>query len=166
MISFFAPGVPKPGGSKRAFVNPKTGRAIVTEDCKGNREWRAVVADCASLAMAGSPPLEGPLRVDVVFHLLRPKAHYRQNRRWFDGRQIRESAPPHPTTRPDATKLWRAAEDSLKAICWADDAQVVEQHVYKRYSDRSGAEIRITPLAPASVAAESHQGLFPERIPS
>lgn len=143
MISFFVPGVPKPGGSKRAFVNPKTGRAIITDDCKGNRDWRAVVADSARLHTGDGPPLDCPLRLEVVFHLLRPKGHFGSGK---NAGQVRSSAPAFPTVKPDTTKLLRALEDALTGIIWRDDALVVEQEVSKRYSDRTGAEVRVFPL--------------------
>ena len=46
-VSFLVPGIPQPGGSKRAFAfrraNGKLG-VRVTDDAKGNKPWRAVVA--------------------------------------------------------------------------------------------------------------------------
>ena len=33
-ISFWVPGIPKPAGSKRGFVNRKTGGVIITDACK------------------------------------------------------------------------------------------------------------------------------------
>ena len=166
MISFFCAGIPRPGGSKRASAIyrkgpngpvPVTvnGRVLVNvrEDCQKTRDWRAVVADCGRQAMEAAGrlgPFSCPLRVDVVFHLLRPKWHFGSGK---NAGQVRASAPAHPAVRPDLTKAWRSTEDSLNGICWTDDALIVEQYVRKVYSDRSGAEIKITVLEPVKAVA-------------
>lgn len=133
-IQFFVPGVPAPGGSKRAFRNKHTGRVVVVDDCRRNKDWRATVGICASEAI--HDPLSGPVGVEVVFFMPRPKGH-------FGKRGLRPAAPTYPTTRPDATKLWRAAEDALKGIAWSDDSQVVLQTVIKAYSEKPGLWVRI-----------------------
>jgi Holliday junction resolvase RusA-like endonuclease len=139
-ITFFVPGMPAPGGSKRAFRGPG-GRILVTEDCRRSRPWRAVVQVTAHAAHA-APPLEGPLRLTVTFTLPRPRAHYGR-------RGLRPSAPPYPTTRPDLTKLLRALEDACTGLLWRDDSAIVEQVVGKRYGDVPGAAVRVEMLIPA-----------------
>lgn len=128
MIRFTVPGIPAPGGSKRAFYNKRTGRAMLTDDCRRNAPWRAAVAWTAKKYI--SEPLAGPILVEVEFRLPRPKGHYRTGR---NKHLLRDGAPRYPITKPDATKLWRAAEDALKGIAWLDDSQVVSQRVQKAY---------------------------------
>lgn len=70
-ITLEVPGVPAPGGSKKSLGN---GRMI--DDCKRNPEWRAVVAWTALQELRSLPPMDGPLAVDVVFWMPRPKYHY------------------------------------------------------------------------------------------
>jgi Holliday junction resolvase RusA-like endonuclease len=127
MIRMFAPGLPVPGGSKRAFV--VKGKAVVT-DTSGSRgrEWRAVLRVAAQTAYRGLP-LHGPLALTVTFFLPRPKSHYAKNG------TLRPRAPRWPSTRPDATKLLRAVEDALNRVLWHDDAQIVTQSVGKQYAD-------------------------------
>jgi Holliday junction resolvase RusA-like endonuclease len=137
-IAFFVPGMPAPGGSKRAFRTPG-GRILVTEDCRRSRPWRAVVQVAAHAAHA-APPLEGPLRLTVTFTMPRPRGHYGR-------RGLRPSAPPYPTTRPDCTKLLRALEDSCTGLLWRDDATIVEQHVAKVYGTVPGAAVRVEVLS-------------------
>lgn len=48
-VAFTVLGKPQPAGSKRAFVNPKNGRAIVTEDNKKSKPWKQQVAVAAQL---------------------------------------------------------------------------------------------------------------------
>lgn len=134
-INFYVAGVPAPGGSKKAFVNPKTGRAIIVDDAKNNTSWRERVAAEAS-RVPGIRPLDGPLSLEITFFVLRPRSHIGKRGR-------RPSAPVWPAVRPDITKLVRALEDALKSICWHDDAQIVMQTAIKRYSDIAGARVRI-----------------------
>lgn len=116
-------GVPIPQGSKSAFV--VGGRAVITEGKKSAslKEWRAAIAACARLWLQqnGSPaPLDGPVSVDVVFYLPRPK-----------------SAPKRvivPATKPDADKLVRSTLDALSKIAYTDDARIVDLNIRKRFA--------------------------------
>lgn len=137
-ITFFVPGIPSPGGSKRAFRTPN-GKIVVREDAKRSAPWRSVVQLAARTAHAGAP-LEGPLRLALVFVLPRPKGHTGK-------RGLRASAPSYPATRPDTTKLIRALEDACTAILWRDDAQIVEQTARKVYGVRVGVEVTVACLA-------------------
>lgn len=142
MTSFFVPGIPQPGGSKRGFV--VNGRAVITEDAKKSKPWRAVVALAARDAMAGAPPMDAPLRLVVVFVLPRPKGH-------FGRRGLLPSARPWPSTKPDTTKLLRALEDACTGIVWRDDTQVVQQLAWKVYGPIPGAAVSIA-LPDGSIA--------------
>ncbi len=141
-ITFFVPGLPQPGGSKKAFVNPKTDQVVVVDDCKKNKPWRADVKAFAMLAHAG-PPLSGPLALDVLFIMPRPKGHCGSGK---NSSVIKASAPKFPEKKPDSTKLLRALEDALTGVLWIDDAQIVTQRVLKRFSvdGRIGAEVVVS----------------------
>jgi Holliday junction resolvase RusA-like endonuclease len=147
-------GKPQPAGSKRAFVNPRTKRAIVVDDAKGSRPWKQQVAGAALDACGGEPPLlEGPLVLTVTFYLQRPKGHYRTGR---NAELLRAAAPPYPVVKPDTTKLLRAVEDALTGIAWRDDAQVVCQAASKHYGLPERCEIEVdrapTPIGLAVAA--------------
>jgi Holliday junction resolvase RusA-like endonuclease len=137
VIVFRVRGIPRPGGSKRAFYRPGMKHAVITEDCKRSKDWRQDVKAAALAAWSG-PPLTTPLRMDVRFIVPRPQSHYRTGRR---AAEIRESAPYYCTKRPDATKLMRSTEDALTGILWRDDSQVVYQTAQKVYGEQPGAEI-------------------------
>lgn len=140
-ITLRVAGVPAPGGSKRAFVNRRTGRAIVVEDCKRNKTWREDVRAVAIEAMQGRELLTGPLQVFVTFYLPRPKNHYRTGKH---SGELKSNAPWYHITKPDATKLWRSTEDALTGIIWRDDAQVAEQVIQKHYAAKPGAVITVS----------------------
>jgi Holliday junction resolvase RusA-like endonuclease len=142
ILDIFIPGIPKPGGSKRAFKHRHTDRIIVTDDAKGNADWKRDVKVFAHMAHP-APPLDGPLAVSVVFIMPRPKWHFGTG---GNSGKVKSSAPMHPTTKPDATKLWRSTEDALTGVLWLDDAQVVEQSVKKIYGDTPGAQVTVWQL--------------------
>ncbi len=143
-VRFFVPGRPIPGGSKRGFVNPRTGAVIITEAAgKANKDWRTMVV-AACLEVFKLPPLEGSLKLQIDFRMPRPQSHYGSGR---NKGALKPNAPYYHAIRPDTTKLIRALEDALTHVLWKDDAQVTIQHVIKRYADTNpGALVEVTPL--------------------
>ncbi len=143
-ISFFVPGIPAPGGSKK-FVGfaKSTGRAILVDAAgQRNKDWRASVATVAAACMSGVAPLEGPLAVRLTFLMPRPKGHRKPSG------DMRNGAPMYPTSRPDALKLARSAEDAMTGIVWRDDAQTVRLEAEKHYADgrACGCEVTVQTL--------------------
>ena len=144
-IKFFVPGLPQPGGSKKGFYNPKTGRVVVVEDAKKNKPWREDVKGFALDAYSGLP-LACPLSLEVMFYLPRPKRHFGSGR---NADRLKPSAPPYPTVKPDCTKLLRALEDALTGVLYQDDVLIVSQVVGKRYAEdgRIGASVTLRKAA-------------------
>ncbi len=144
-IRFFAPGIPAPGGSKRGFAIKKggayTGRvAIVDSGGERTKTWRQDVALAAftSMKQADLAPFTCPIEMELLFHMPRPKAHYRSDRV-----TLRPQCPQYHSIRPDCLKLARSTEDALTGICYADDSLIVKETIEKAYSDRSGCWIVI-----------------------
>jgi Holliday junction resolvase RusA-like endonuclease len=144
MIAFTVWGKPEPAGSKRAFVNPKTQRAIVTDANKNAKPWQAEVKQRAIGALPDDFRMyRGPLMLQLTFSQPRPKGHYGTGR---NAGVVKASAPRWPATRPDVLKLARAVEDALTGIIWADDAQIVVEQLNKVYSEPARCDVRIEPL--------------------
>lgn len=151
-ISFFVPGLAKPAGSKRAFVNKKTMRAIVVDDCKKSADWKSDVRASASAHYPG-PLLNEPLKMTLEFVMPRPKAHSRAGK---NSAMLRDDAPFFHTSAPDATKLTRGVEDALTNVIWTDDKLVVIQHITKLYGPRPGVMVLIEPATkPDAAVVES-----------
>ncbi len=146
-ITFFVPGVPAPGGSKRAFAFiGKDGRphSRVTDDAgQRNKDWRATVALVASLHF--NAPLDGPLGCEFCFVMPRLRGHYGTGR---NAAVLKPGAPKWPTVKPDVLKLTRSTEDALTGIAWRDDALVAWQSAMKLYGDRPGCWISVTDEMP------------------
>lgn len=149
-------GSPAPQGSKKGFVNKKTGRAIVVEQLQDRvKTWReavktaaleATTVDCdhePRTCVAHRTPILGcPVVVKMVFTMRKPASAPKRFRSW-------------PSKMPDLSKLCRATEDALTdAGIWEDDARVVEySRLAKVYPfedrdalDAPGVRIVVTPL--------------------
>lgn len=124
-IQFHVPGLPKPQGSKR-----HVGKGRLVESSKDLKAWRRKVSVAARDAFVGVGPYAGPVFVDLLFRLSRPKSHYRTGR---FAHQLRDDAPDWVTTRPDVDKLVRGCLDALSGYAYVDDAMVVSLYTSKRY---------------------------------
>ena len=143
-ISFFVEGKAQPAGSKRGFAMKKggayTGRVIITDDNPKSKGWKETVKDAAK-KVAPKVPLTCPIKLRVCFYVARPMGHFGTGK---NAAILKPSAPQFPVVKPDTTKLLRGLEDACTSLIWRDDAQIVSQHVYKRYGDRPGAQVEVS----------------------
>lgn len=115
MIEIVCYGRPAPQGSKR-FVGVSRrgkGKGIMIESSSYVKPWRDDVR-MAALRVKPDRPLDGALRVRMVFTVRKPASAPRKGRAY-------------PRTRPDLSKLARSTEDALtSAGLWTDDGRVTE----------------------------------------
>lgn len=150
-VTFTVRGTPFPQGSKKAMpiyrkVGGKrvfTGRVAMVDDNKqGLAAWRTPVTLRCRQAMSRRAPLDGPVRVDIVFYLKRPAGHYGTGR---NAGILKPSAPLFPSVKPDLDKLERATMDALTAGgAFTDDARVVALSSTKVYADAHDPGATIT----------------------
>src|SRR5262245_13510375 len=106
-------GAPAPQGSK-SFKGMVNGHAIMVESSKKVKPWRQDVKAAAIAARNGSPPIDGPISLRMVFTVPKPTSAPKR-RRTFAMRK------------PDLSKLARSTEDALvDGGLIADDARIVE----------------------------------------
>lgn len=150
-IAFDVRGLPVAQGTARAFV--AGGKARIATD--SNRPsspigaWRVAIADEARDAITGRPPIAGPVRVELVFRLPRPRSHFLPANGSRPVPVLRIAAPVFVTSKPDADKLARAALDALTGVVFGDDAQVGQLRVTKRYVEAQegpGVHVAVSPL--------------------
>lgn len=140
-------GLPAPQGSKRAFVNKKSGKVSLVESAGDKvKTWRDDVRNAAIDAAdrAGWVAPEHGVLVDLHFYLPRPKGHYRTGK---NAGLLRVDAPVGHITRPDKDKLERSTNDALTSSgVIRDDSCIVGGLVWKHYADGRlpGAIITIT----------------------
>ena len=126
-------GDPAPQGSKRIIK----GRLIEASSTK-LKKWRAAIAQaCLSVVNEDHKLMIGPVRVEVIFYLPRPKSVPKHKRPW-------------PIVPPDLDKLCRGLLDGIgqSEVIWGDDSQVIELTAWKAYADdcAPGAQVRIEAL--------------------
>jgi Holliday junction resolvase RusA-like endonuclease len=128
VCEFLVDGVPVPQGSKNAWVNKGTGKAVMyDQNTEKLAPWRQRVSYEARQCYNGDR-IEGPVLLVVEFRFLRPKSVRRE----------------FPAVKPDVDKLLRALCDGITdSGIWRDDAQVVTCHVKKVYADRAGVHVQV-----------------------
>lgn len=135
-MDFFVRGIPAPQGSKR-----HVGNGVMIESSKKVKPWREDVRQAAMAAAGGAAPITGPVRVNVLFHLHKP----RTAPKW---RFL-------PMVKPDIDKLVRSTLDALKSAgVYLDDSQVCELYTAKEYSLLSGATITVSEMTRADTQKE------------
>ena len=148
-------GRPAPQGSKKYAGhrrNSASGRisAVLVEQSKRVKPWRALVTAAARLALIAShirEPLDGPLEAEVVFTVRKPASAPKRRRTW-------------PTTRDsgDIDKLLRSTFDGIAdAQAVADDARIIRVTAVKAFPNEHpealpepGAIIRLYTLPGAA----------------
>lgn len=132
-------GEPATGGSKIPG-KAKNGKLFVRDDNPRAREWKDRVGQVAGELMRNRELYQGPLALSVKFYRPRPKGHYTSKG------ALTRSAPRHPTTKPDLTKLIRPLEDALRGIVFKDDAQICHTDATKSYGEPARVEVKVMVL--------------------
>lgn len=139
VIHIVVPGIPKPQPRARAYAR---GDHAAMYDPKTANGWKNSVA-AAAIPHRPAKPLTGPLRVDIVFYLPRPK------------RLMRKADPSgpvwcHDLGRNDRDNLDKAVLDTLTDIgMWEDDGQVCCGEIRKFYHSKGGRPGAIITIQPA-----------------
>lgn len=134
MIQIKVLGIPAPQGSKNTFAVKKggvyTGRTVTFEQSRGVEPWReAIRHECQQ---HDGRYQDGPVSVDILFWMPRPKSHYRTGRY---SHLLKESAPRYHYGKPDADKLVRAVLDAItQGGVIHDDGQAAVIHAEKHYA--------------------------------
>lgn len=102
-------------------------------------DWKRFAKMVASVEMAGSPLLEGPLSLSVCVYRGIPAS-------WSKKKQAQAiMGALRPVTKPDLDNYVKAAKDALTGVIWRDDSQIVDYHspFGKFYSDKPRIEINV-----------------------
>jgi Holliday junction resolvase RusA-like endonuclease len=98
--------------------------------------WKGCVAQAAKPFLPIAP-IDLPVRVEILFLMPRPKAH-------FNSKGLRPEAPQMFTGKPDCDNLAKAVCDALTLLgMWKDDALIWDLKVTKSYDANPGAQIAI-----------------------
>lgn len=126
----------KPVAKGRPRFNRESGRAYTPAKTV---KYEAELKYAAAQVMGDRPPLEGPLvlRMDVVVPI--PAS-------WAKKKQAEARAGRlFPTSKPDLDNFMKVI-DAANLIVWIDDSQIIDSHITKRYGDKPGMWVRVSPL--------------------
>ena len=123
-------GIPVAKGRPR-FAMTRRGMRTYTPD-------RTVAAEneivAAALKQWKGPPLEGPVKLLIVFLMPRPK------------RMAKSASWLYHVKKPDCDNLVKTVCDALNGIAWKDDSQVCRLTAEKCYSDVPRTTITVETL--------------------
>jgi len=148
MIQFIVPGPPQ-GKGRAKIVKVGSFRRMATP--AKTVAYEGLVAHAAQQAMAGRPPIEGPVLVDMVISYPVPASWSGKKQRMALAGEIR------PTTKPDADNVIKAIFDGCNGVVWRDDVQAVGGTWSKVYDATPGVRVLVCPLGAQQLPAEPAQ---------
>jgi Holliday junction resolvase RusA-like endonuclease len=141
-------------GEPVAKARPRLTRRGIAYTPAHTRKYEAHGRLAAQLAMDGRPPIEVPVRLELVVELPIPCS-------WSGRRRaLAVTGDLLPTSRPDVDNYIKAGLDSLNEIVVRDDSQIVEITARKRFSVAPKLVMTVFPLG----AACSNRGARPGQI--
>lgn len=78
-------------------------------------------------------PYTDALKIRFVFHIKRPKAHFRTGKY---SNELKKTAPVYHTKRPDIDNFVKFYMDCMNKVVYLDDSQAIEIHAKKEYDDK------------------------------
>ena len=78
-------------------------------------------------------PYTDALKIRFVFHIKRPKAHFRTGKY---SNELKKTAPVYHTKRPDVDNFVKFYMDCMNKVVYLDDSQVIEIYAKKEYDDK------------------------------
>lgn len=139
-VAFTVPGEPQGKGRPRATT--RGGKARVFTPAK-TVAYEGLVAHAAQQAMAGHPPLEGALVVEVLTFRMPPASWSNRKKQEALIGAIR------PTCKPDGDNIAKAIGDGGNGVVWQDDAQIVDWRIAKFYGATPGVRVNVAQIVVA-----------------
>ena len=90
-------------------------------------------------------PFDEAISLHITFYFKRPKGHYNKQ-------GLKDDAPSHHISKPDADNLIKFVCDSLNGIFWKDDSVVSRVSADKVYSDIPKMVVQIKQLSSKEVS--------------
>ena len=131
-ISFTIIGPPRPKGRLRFTVRGKYPIAYTPAKTREYEQSLLIQA----LPHKPATPIEDPIRLTMIFHMPIPTSFSRKKKGLAINKFLR------PTKRPDLDNLAKI-KDALNKVFWTDDSVIVEEYLYKVYSETPKTEITI-----------------------
>jgi Holliday junction resolvase RusA-like endonuclease len=131
-------------GPPVAKARPRATRRGFVYTPAHTRKYEAHGRLAAQMAMDGRPPIDVPVRIELLIELPVPASWSRRKTADAITGHIR------PTSRPDTDNYIKSALDAINSIVIADDGQIVEIHAEKKFSVAPKMIATIFPIDAAS----------------
>jgi Holliday junction resolvase RusA-like endonuclease len=96
-----------------------------------------LIKEAGVQAMGSSEPLETPVTLYLHIRMPIPKSYSKKRiEACLNGSE-------QPIKKPDASNILKSVEDGLNGVVYKDDSQIINIHVTKVYSTKSGVDICI-----------------------
>lgn len=133
-IQFVIPGAPVGKGRARAF---RTEVGIRMHTPHKTARYENLVALSAQQAMVGKELISDAVKMEVLLIIAVPASWSKKKREQAIAGEIR------PTTKPDCDNVLKAIADACNGIVYADDKQITDVLVRKRYGDTPRAVVSV-----------------------
>lgn len=137
-LTFALAGKPRGKGRPR-FTN--RGGYVKTYTDADTVAYEGGIARVARQALAGAPPLTGPLAAFVRVCVGVPASASKK------AQAAMLAGETYPTKVPDLDNIIKGVLDGCNKVAFADDKQIVDLHSTKRYGAEPGVTVTLTELA-------------------
>ena len=139
MVNFSIDGPPHGKGRPRFR---RFGNFVQTYTDAKTKSYETLVKEAATKAMGSSPPLEGPVKLDLIIRLPVPKSYpKKRSEACLNGSEW-------PTKKPDWDNVAKSVADAMNDIVFLDDTQIVIARVVKTYSAEAGVDVQVSEVLP------------------
>ncbi len=139
MVHFSIDGPPHGKGRPRFR---RFGNFVQTYTDAKTKSYETLVKEAAIKAMGSSPPLEGPVKLDLIIRLPVPKSYpKKRSEACLNGSEW-------PTKKPDWDNVAKSVADAMNDIVFLDDTQIVIARVVKTYSAEAGVDVQVSEVLP------------------
>jgi len=139
LVNFSIDGPPHGKGRPRFR---RFGNFVQTYTDAKTKSYETLVKEAATKAMGSSPPLEGPVKLDLIIRLPVPKSYSKKlSEACLNGSEW-------PTKKPDWDNVAKSVADAMNDIVFLDDTQIVIARVVKTYSAEAGVDVQVSEVLP------------------
>jgi len=139
IVNFSIDGPPHGKGRPRFR---RFGNFVQTYTDAKTKSYETLVKEAATKAMGSSPPLEGPVKLDLIIRLPVPKSYpKKRSEACLNGSEW-------PTKKPDWDNVAKSVADAMNDIVFLDDTQIVIARVVKTYSAEAGVDVQVSEVLP------------------
>jgi Holliday junction resolvase RusA-like endonuclease len=139
-ITITIPGTPVGKGRPRAA---KRGQHITMYTDAKTASYENLVKLAAAQAMAGRPPIEGAVEVELFVYLTPPESWSNRKKAQAMTGEIRPTA----GRGADLDNYAKSVFDGCNGICWVDDKQITDARLVKRYAAQASSVLVVKEAA-------------------